>query len=127
MRDWGSADNYCYGMYMAMNHIIPDNYLFATGQITSVRRFCELAFKTIGVPIVFEGDGPDEVGYINGIPVVIVDKSFYRPIENKKLIGDASKAKTVLGWSANTNLESIIREMVQYDISKLQTDKQKQG
>ncbi len=126
MRDWGSARDYCMGMYLAMQHHTPDNYLFATGKITSVRHFCELAFRSIYEMIIFEGEGQNEIGYINDVPVVVVDKTLYRPIENKKLIGDASKAKKILGWSPTTTLSDIIEEMVRFDISKLQTDKQKQ-
>lgn len=119
MRDWGHAEDYCWGMYLSLQHDTSNNYLFATGSVTSVRRFCEMAFRYAGYDIIFDGNGINEFGCIEGVRVVEVDPLFYRPVENNKLIGNYSKAKKLLGWEPKIELNKIIKQMVAYDCTEL--------
>jgi len=113
-RDWGYAKDYMHGVYLMMQHTKPDNYLLATGEEHSVREFVELAFKEIGINIVWRGEKEDEVGYNSetGETLVEVDARYYRPIDIEHLIGDYSKAKQVLGWEPKTTFNELVKLMV---------------
>ena len=117
-RDWGAAEDYVYGMWLALNHEKPDDYIFATGSTHSIKDLCLSAFKYVNEDLYFNGEGINECGYIHGNKIIAVDKSLFRPLENKLLVGDYSKAKSVLGWQPQKQFNEIIKEMVEYDISK---------
>jgi GDPmannose 4,6-dehydratase len=114
-RDWGYAKDYVYGVYLMMQHTIPDNYLLATGEEHSVREFVELAFDAIGIKIDWVGEGAEECGYdrLTGNLLVQVNPKYYRPIDIEHLIGDASKAINVLGWSPSTSFRELVGLMVE--------------
>lgn len=117
-RDWGHAKDYVEGMYKALQHKEPDEFVFATGKSVSVREFCKLAFKEVGIDIEFQGFGVDEKG-INaktGEAIIEVDPKYFRPAEVDFLCGDSSKAKLLLNWEPTYNLETLIKEMVQEDM-----------
>jgi GDPmannose 4,6-dehydratase len=117
-RDWGYARDYVNGIYLMMQHDKPDNYLLATGEEHSVREFVELSFREIGIEIEWKGSGEDECGYnvLTGELLVQVNPKYYRPIDIEHLIGDASKAKNVLGWRPTTSFNELVSIMIGYAI-----------
>jgi GDPmannose 4,6-dehydratase len=113
-RDWGHAKEYVEGMHAIINHHQGDDFVLATGRTETVRRFVELAFKEVGREIEWQGSGVDEVGKDakTGAVLVEIDPRYFRPTEVELLIGDASKAKEILGWEAKIGLEELVSEMV---------------
>ena len=104
-RDWGHAREYVEAMWLMLQAPAPDDYVIATGETHSVREFCEVAFAEANL------DYRDHV---------VIDERFYRPAEVDLLIGDASKAKNVLGWEPKTTFRDLVREMVQEDLRSYQ-------
>lgn len=119
-RDWGYAKDYVEGMYRILQAEEPDVFVLATGRTETVRDFVEMAFKAVDVQLEWEGSKENEVGKDRktGKTLVRVNPKFYRPAEVDLLIGDASKAKKVLGWEAKTTLEELCEMMVKSDIEK---------
>lgn len=119
-RDWGHARDYVEGMWRILQHHTPDDWVLATGQTTTVRRFCELAFRELGIPLVWEGTEESEVGRRTdtGATVIAIDPRYYRPTEVELLLGTAEKARTQLGWTPSCTLEQMVREMVQSDVQE---------
>ena len=120
-RDWGYAPEYCEGMYLMLQQETPDDFVLATGKQYSVRKFVELAFKELEIDIEWHGKGESEVGVhaISGKKIVKVDSKYYRPTEVDTLLGDASKAKKLLGWEAKTSLDELVKKMVHSDWEKV--------
>ena len=113
-RDWGSAKVYMEAVYLMLQQEKPDNFVIATGETHSVREFVELAFKEIGIDIVWNGHGINETGVKKGTDEILVEVNpkYYRDIDIECLIGDASKAKKVLGWSYDFSFKDLVKEMV---------------
>mgnify|MGYP003335286663 FL=1 len=124
-RDWGHAKDYVLGMWQIMQHTKPDDFVLATGRKISVRQFIEMAFKEIGTELTWSGKGSNEKGYDakSGICRVEVDSLYYRPAEVDLLVGNADKAKRLLGWQASCSVEQLCSEMVQSDILHFKRDK----
>ena len=120
-RDWGHAKDYVEGMWKILQHNKADDFVLATGKSYTVRKFCEIAFKEIGIIIEWVGKGIQEVGKNkkNGKVLIKIDKRYFRPTEVEYLQGDARKAKKILDWVPKISLESMISEMVQYDIKSI--------
>ena len=99
----------------------PDDYVLATGNTNSVRKFVELTFEKLGISIDWQGQGENEVGINkkNGNVIVKVDKKYFRPTEVDLLVGDPSKAQKELGWEAKTDLEKLVDLMVRSDFEKI--------
>lgn len=118
IRDWGHARDFVEGMWAMLQQDEPDDYVLATGTMTSVRRFAELAFAKCGLPITWQGSGVNETGICaeTGRTLIEIDSRYFRPSEVNELCGDASKAKEKLGWQAKTSLETLIEEMVRADL-----------
>lgn len=116
-RDWGHARDYVDGMWRIVQHEKPDDWVLATGVTTSVRVFVELAFAETGRTIEWSGEGVDEIGRCagSGDVLVRVDARYFRPTEVNLLLGDATKARTRLGWEATTSMEQLVTEMVAAD------------
>lgn len=117
-RDWGYAPDYVKGMWMILQHEKPDDFVLATGEAHSVREFVELAAQYIGIDIVWEGSGVDEKG-INkktGQVIVTVSDTYFRPAEVSFLLGDAGKAKKILGWEPEHSFEQLVEIMVKSDL-----------
>ena len=116
-RDWGHAKDYVEGMWRMLQHDKPEDFVLATGKTTTIREFCNLSFKELGIDIIWEGEGENEVGIDQSSNKVIIsiDKNYYRPTEVDLLIGDASKAKNLLSWTPKYDLESLVKEMVNAD------------
>ena len=116
-RDWGHAKDYVYGMYLMLQQDKPDDFVLATNKMYSVRQFVEKAFGLKGFQIKWKGEGIDEIGYdsITGRELIFVSEKYYRPAEVDELLGDATKAKTILGWQPNIELDELVKEMVSND------------
>jgi len=119
-RDWGHAKDYVEGMWLMLQQDLPQDFVLATGIMTTVRDFCQNAFKAAGITLVFEGNGEDEIGrdIKTGKVMVEVDPRYYRPAEVEELLGDPTKAQTILGWKHSYDLESMTREMVESDLQE---------
>jgi GDPmannose 4,6-dehydratase len=119
-RDWGFARDYVEGMWRMLQADKPDDYVLATGETHSVREFTELAFREGGIELVWEGEGPQEVGKDKATGKILVDVNpvYYRPAEVDLLIGDPTKAKTELGWKSELSFEDLVRLMVEKDLNK---------
>jgi GDPmannose 4,6-dehydratase len=117
-RDWGHAREYVAGMWLMLQHDVPDDFVLATGETTEVRKFVEWAFEDVGITIRWEGQGADEKGYCaeTGRCLVEVDPRYFRPTEVELLIGDASKAREKLGWQPQITVRELVREMVEADL-----------
>ncbi len=122
-RDWGHARDYVEGMWRILQQLEPDDYVLATGETHSVRSFVEKAFAHVGRAIEWRGDGVDEVGIdtTTGTEVVRIDPEYFRPTEVDLLLGDASKARRVLGWRHRITLDELVREMVDTDLRTIAT------
>jgi len=118
-RDWGHARDYVEGMWRIVQHPTPDDFVLATGTTTSVRRFVELAFAEVGRTIEWRGHGVDETGVDarSDAVLVAIDPRYFRPTEVDLLLGDASKARTLLGWQHTTPLETLVAEMMAADLA----------
>ena len=121
-RDWGHAKDYVEGMWRMLQHEKPEDFVLATGKTTTIREFCNLSFKELGIEIKWEGEGENEVGIDQSSNKVIIsiDNNYYRPTEVDLLIGDASKAKKLLSWTPKYELESLVKEMVNADYNLFQ-------
>lgn len=107
-----------------MQHSEADDFVLATGRLMSVREFLVLAFGFLNINIEFEGKGVEEVGICSKTRKVLVriDPDYFRPAEVDLLVGDASKAKNLLGWEAKITVEELCREMVYADFYRAKTD-----
>lgn len=117
-RDWGHAKDFVRGMWLMLQQDIPDDYILSTGVSYSVKELIEVAFKTQNIEIGWKGEGFDEIGFDKntGREYIFVDKNQIRPAEVDKLIGDCSKAKTILKWEHTYCFHDLIKEMVEYDL-----------
>lgn len=118
-RDWGYAPDYVECMWLMLQHEKPEDFVIATGEAHSVREFCTLAFAEAGITLRWEGEGINEKGIdqATGQVLVEVDPKYFRPAEVEFLLGDPTKAKTLLGWNPNkTSFEELVRRMVKNDM-----------
>jgi len=119
LRDWGYAKDYVECMWLMLQHDKPEDFVIATGQYHTVREFCTLAFREVGIGICWEGEGVAEKGIdtSNGRILVEVDPKYFRPTEVDQLLGDPSKARELLGWNpAKTSFEQLVRIMAAHDM-----------
>lgn len=121
-RDWGYAPEYVEGMWRILQQDKPDDYVLATGDTHTVREFADLAFKELDMELEWKGNGREEKGIEkkSGKVRVKIDPGYYRPTEVDLLVGDASKAKTILGWEAKTKFRELVQMMAQADWEKVQ-------
>jgi len=124
-RDWGHARDYVEGMWMILQQPEAGDFVLATGNAYSVREFVEHAFAVTGRALVWEGTGNEEIGAdaATGLPLVQVDKRYFRPTEVDHLIGDPSKAFKTFGWQAKTSFSALVREMVEADMALLREER----
>jgi GDP-mannose 4,6-dehydratase len=119
LRDWGYAKDYVECMWLMLQHPTPEDFVIATGEMHSVREFVTKAFAEAGINIRWEGKGIDEKGIdvATGKVLVEVDSKYFRPAEVEQLLGDPTKAKTLLGWNpTKTSFDELIKKMVRYDL-----------
>jgi GDPmannose 4,6-dehydratase len=135
LRDWGYAKDYVECMWLILQQEQPEDFVIATGQYHTVRDFCTLAFKEVGIQLRWEGEGVNERGIIESVSpelssltphltpgqvLVEVDPKYFRPAEVEQLLGDPSKAKKMLGWNPQkTSFEELVRIMVRHDMKKV--------
>ena len=118
LRDWGYALDYVECMWLILQQDKPDDYVIATGEQHTVREFATLAFREVGIELRWEGEGLDEKGIdtATGHVLVEVDPRFFRPAEVETLLGDPTKARTLLGWNPRkTSFEDLVKKMVRSD------------
>ena len=128
-RDWGHAGDYVEGLWHILQHNEGDDFVLATGQVCSVRQFVEKTFKYIDIDIEWRGAGVNEQGIDKktGRVLVEVDPRYFRPTEVPALIGDATKAKTKLGWQPSRNLEQLIDDMIKSDMKVVEIEHQQRS
>lgn len=122
LRDWGYAKDYVECMWLMLQYEKPEDFVVATGEAHSVREFCTLAFKYAGVELKWEGEGVNEKGIDvkTGKVLVEVDEKYFRPAEVEQLLGDATKAQTLLGWNPRkTSFEDLVKIMVESDLKAI--------
>ena len=122
LRDWGYAKDYVECMWLILQHDKPDDFVIATGEQHSVREFCTLAFKYVGIDIEWKGTCVDEKGIDKKTGKVLVEVSpeFFRPTDVVNLWGDPKKAKSLLGWNPRkTSFETLVEKMVRHDYEQL--------
>lgn len=119
LRDWGYAKDYIECMWLILQQEKPEDFVIATGEYHTVREFTTLAFKEIGINLRWEGEGVNEKGIdiATGKELVAVDPKYFRPAEVEQLLGDPTKAKTLLGWNPHkTSFEELVHIMVKHDM-----------
>ncbi len=125
LRDWGYAKDYVECMWLILQQEKAEDFVIATGVQHSVREFCYLAFKHVGIELEFQGRGLDEKGIDKATGKVLVEVSpdFYRPTDVVNLWGDPTKAKAKLGWNpSKTSFEELVRLMIESDMAKVAVD-----
>lgn len=122
VRDWGHARDYAEGMWRIVQQNDPGDYVLATGEGHTVREFVAMAFRCVGVNLIWRGHGQEEEGVdeATGKVRVAVDKRYFRPTEVDTLLGDASLARKRLGWKPSVSFEELVREMVDSDLARLE-------
>jgi GDPmannose 4,6-dehydratase len=117
LRDIGNSKDYVEGMWMMLQQDKPDDFVLATGQMYTIKRLIEIAFGIKGFNIKWKGEGINEIGYDEetGRELIFVDEKYFRPAEVDLLLGDPTKANTILGWKAKTSIEDLLKEMVEQD------------
>ncbi|UQD75645.1 GDP-mannose 4,6-dehydratase [Bradyrhizobium japonicum] len=123
-RDWGHARDYVEGMHRILQADKPDDFVLATGEMRSVREMVELSFAHVGRRIVWRGKGVEETGVdeTSGKIVVKIDPTYFRPTEVDLLVGDASKAREVLGWTPKRSFAQLVEEMMTSDLAEAKRD-----
>ncbi len=118
-RDWGFAGDYVEAMWLMLQQPLPDDYVIATGETHTVREFCELAFKHVGINLRWEGQGVAEKGIDgdSGKELINVSSKLFRPTEVDLLLGDPSKARSKLNWSQRVSFEELVKLMVENDLN----------
>lgn len=119
-RDWGHAKDYIEGMWMVLQHDKPEDFVLATGVTTTIRDFCTMSFKELGIDIEWKGKGVNEKGIdkASGKTIVEVDPRYFRPAEVDLLLGDAAKARKKLGWEPKYDLPMLVKEMIKDDLKE---------
>ena len=120
-RDWGYAKEYVEGMWLMLQQPGPDDYILATGETHTVREFVETAFAAVGIVLEWKGKGLAEKGLNarTGRTLVEVSREFYRPAEGELLVGDATKARTKLGWTPKTKFKDLVALMVDAELKRV--------
>ncbi|GGG42547.1 GDP-mannose 4,6-dehydratase [Croceivirga lutea] len=132
-RDWGHAKDYVRMMWMILQADEAEDWVIATGKTTPVRDFVRMCFEQVGIELEFKGSGVDEKAYVKacnnpeyqleiGKEVLAVDPKYFRPTEVDLLIGDPTKAKTKLGWVPEYDLQGLIEDMMQSDLTLMKKE-----
>ncbi len=118
-RDWGHSKDYVKAMWLMLQQETPDDYVIATNETRTVREFVEIAFRTAGIEVVWEGEGVNEIGKdkATGKVIVKVNPKFFRPAEVDVLLGNPAKAEAALGWEREISFAELVERMVQNDLA----------
>jgi GDPmannose 4,6-dehydratase len=120
IRDWGHAKDYVDGMWRILQHDVAEDWVLATGVAISVREFAERVFAKLGMELSWSGRNADEIGRDQfGNVLVRIDSEYFRPTEVPYLLGDATKARTKLGWMPKYTVDMLISEMVEAEMNTL--------
>ena len=124
-RDWGHAKDYVRMQWLMLQQEKAEDFVIATGEQYSVREFVEIACTKLGLTVTWRGEGAEEKGYdTDGNRIVAVDAKYFRPTEVETLLGDATKAKTLLGWEPEISFDQLVTEMVDYDLAEAKVELQ---
>ena len=124
-RDWGHAKDYVRMQWLMLQQEKAEDFVIATGEQFSVREFVEIACTKLGLAVTWRGEGAEEKGYdADGNCIVAVDAKYFRPTEVETLLGDATKAKTLLGWEPEISFDQLVTEMVDYDLAEAKVELQ---
>jgi len=120
-RDWGYAPDFVEGMWMMLQQDTPDDFVLATGETHTIKEFIDEAIKytPFFTKTKWVGEGVDEKLMYGDIILIQIDPKYYRPAEVEHLVGDAYKAKTILGWAPTTTFYELVRKMMQFDLDKV--------
>jgi GDPmannose 4,6-dehydratase len=122
-RDWGHAKDYIEMQWLMLQQEKPEDYVIASGEQYSVRDFVNAAAAELGIAITWKGSNVEEKGYdASGRCIVAVDSRYFRPTEVETLLGDATKARTKLGWTPKTSFSDLVAEMVRQDLKEAERD-----
>ena len=122
-RDWGHARDFVEAQWLMLQQPAPEDFVIATGEQHSVREFVEIAAAELGMKVHWAGSGVDEVGRDqHGRVIVAVDPRYFRPTEVETLLGDATKARTKLGWQPKVSFAALVSEMVREDLMVAERD-----
>ena len=118
-RDWGHSKDYVKAMWLMLQQDTPDDYVIATNETRTVREFVEIAFRTAGIEVVWEGEGVNEIGKdkATGKVIVKVNPKFFRPAEVDVLLGNPAKAEAALGWEREISFAELVERMVKNDLA----------
>ena len=121
-RDWGHAKDYVEGMWKMLQLDKPDDFILATNEYHSVREFIVKAFRLRGFKILWKGEGLNEIGYDENTnrDLIFISDKYFRPAEVDELLGDPTKAKTILNWKPKYTFDDLIKEMVDADCPIIQ-------
>ena len=111
-------------MWLILQNDVPDDFVLATGNSYTVRKFCELAFREVGIELTWSGEGIKEKG-INkkdNKTLIEIDERYFRPTEVDFLKGDASKANKILNWKPEVSFEELVSEMVKADLERIKKE-----
>jgi GDPmannose 4,6-dehydratase len=133
-RDWGHAKDYVEAMWLILQQDKPEDFVISTGVTTPVREFIKMSFREVGVELEFKGKGVDEIAIVKSVSnsqyefkvgqvVMKIDPAYFRPTEVDLLIGDNTKAKTVLGWEPKYTLDMLVKEMMESDLAHFKKEK----
>ena len=128
-RDWGFAGDYVEAMWRMLQQEQADDYVIATGETYMVRTFAEKVFERLGMPLEWRGSGVDEKGIdtTSGRTVIQIDPRYFRPAEVDLLLGDPTKARTLLGWELKTSFEQLVHMMTDEDLKLAEREKRANG
>ena len=119
-RDWGHAKDYCYAMWKILQQSKPDDFVIATGIQYSIKQFINFTAKKLNMKIVWKGQGKKEKAYNEfGRSIIECDENYFRPLDVNTLLGDARKARKILGWKPTKDISSLIDEMIDSEYQKL--------
>jgi GDPmannose 4,6-dehydratase len=123
-RDWGHARDYIRAQWLMLQQDTPEDFVIATGSQYSVRDFVATAGALLDMNIVWRGEGVDEVGVdtASGRTLIHVDPRYFRPTEVETLLGDPSKAREKLGWTAEISFPELVAEMIESDLEDAKRD-----
>lgn len=123
LRDWGHAKDYVVAMYLMLQQKEADDFVVSTNEQHSVREFCEICFKHLNKTIVWEGEGVDEVGKVDGTVVIKIDPKYFRPTEVETLLGHSGKAREKLGWKPEISFSDMVSEMMEAELREAEAEK----